>query len=351
MIRLLLVGDPHLKKYKQHEYLPMIEQIVGHAERLKPDGVALMGDLLDAHDTIDLTAQCDAQRLVFELSQRLQLRTIVLVGNHDRINNSEYLTKYSSLYGLSYTPQIELIDQPKIIDLKGIKIGAVPYIPTGRYEEAIRGTGEEEQWRAVRLNLTHQDWRGSVYNGQVSTEGDESLTPEIPTYNGHIHDYGRPRTHILNIGAPRQIAFGENEDKALVLLIISPNPSIAIIEERIPLDLPKRRILKLSVEEARKWLPKDNDNSLYKLEVVGGSAAIEGFIRSDHWKMLKAKGVKLKRTYQREVIPIRIVNDRRNYLDRLQEFIGYDKEQLAAYHRLILNYRDQLSGKNEPIDS
>lgn len=338
MYRLLLVGDPHLKKYQQHEYRPMVEQLIEQVKRISPDAVAFMGDLLDAHDNIDLVAQCDALKMIFEVSQTLKIKTIVLVGNHDRINNSDFLSHYSSLYGLTHTPNVFLIDQPTIIQLTvDIHIGVVPYLPTGRFKEAL--TNDLENWQRVRLLLTHQEWRGSIYNGQQSEtgdEGDEWINDQqqlIPIYNGHIHDYGRPRKHIVNIGTPRQIAFGENEDKALMLLSISSNMKLSVIEERIPLKLPKRRIIKLEVEEAEKWQP--DKEHFYKLEVSGTAAQIETFVKSEYWRNLKTKGVKLKRTYQREVVPTRVYIDRRTYRTRLEEFIEYDPLQLSLYHKYI----------------
>lgn len=334
--KLLLFGDPHLKKGRQYEYLPMLEAIIELIKKVEPDGVGFMGDYLDAHENVDVTAQCDAFRTIFTVSQQLGIPVINLVGNHDLRNNSEYLTGYSSMYGLTYTPNVMLIDRPQVVTIGNTKIGVVPYVPTHRMQEAMTGV----DWSGVRLFLTHQEWKDSLYNGKLSTGDDSALVRElvdreVPIYNGHIHEYGRPHPNLLNVGTVRQITFAESEDKAALLLTITDD---AIIEERIFLDLPKKITVRLTVPQTERWVGTIGERDHYRVELRGTAAEIEVFYKSELHRSMKQRGIKFKPIYEREVVPIRSQRvDERGFMERVEEFVGYDELQLQWMRELFPN--------------
>ena len=332
MANLLLIGDPHLKKKKSFEYTPLLTALKRYIleNRSKIDGVGIMGDLVDAHEVIDMTAKCDAEEMIFEISQEMKIPVIKLTGNHDRRNNAEFLNHYSAFYGLSHTPNVYLVDRPMVISIKSKSILALPYIPKNRLDEALEVS--KLDLSKIRVGLSHQEYRGSVYNKKLSEDGDIWKNHDIRIYNGHIHDYGRPQPNVINIGTPHQISFAESEDKALMLVHIPEDDTEAITEERIYLDLPKKISLTLPVQEAYKWNKPGND--YYKLTITGTAAELAVFKKSEQWTKLRESGVVIKKMDHEEQHFDRYrKTEKKIYLHRLEEFVGYDKLQLEWHHR------------------
>ena len=107
-MKILVIGDPHFKKEKIEMMTNICNEIIQIVINNDINQVICLGDVLDKHSIIHLMPLYQASDFFFELSKYCPV--YILVGNHDRINNSDFLSKYSSLYSLKNTPNIHIID-------------------------------------------------------------------------------------------------------------------------------------------------------------------------------------------------------------------------------------------------
>ena len=74
-------------------------------------------------------------RLISKISQVVE--TAVIVGNHDLISNVEYLSSNHSLKGVESMENVTLAEKPTVVNIKGDEFLLMPYVPTGRFDEAL----------------------------------------------------------------------------------------------------------------------------------------------------------------------------------------------------------------------
>src|SRR5690349_5041475 len=91
MTKCLVIGDPHFKINNGHKTAEMTKAVILIANEIKPDFIVNLGDTLDRHANIHVDPLCDAVNFIHQLS--LIAPVYMLIGNHDRRNNSEYLTE------------------------------------------------------------------------------------------------------------------------------------------------------------------------------------------------------------------------------------------------------------------
>ncbi len=89
-VKVLVIGDSHFKTSSLHLCDLYIAECVNIAIKTKPDFIVLLGDTLDCHNTVYIQCYNKALKFIKELSN-IAL-TIVLIGNHDYIDQSQFLT-------------------------------------------------------------------------------------------------------------------------------------------------------------------------------------------------------------------------------------------------------------------
>ena len=86
---------------------------------IKPDAVAknVVGKILDRFESIHVSPLVRAVKFLIQLSNLSKV--IVLIGNHDRQNNSDFLSDFHPFTALEENPNI--IIASKVIDLQDRK--------------------------------------------------------------------------------------------------------------------------------------------------------------------------------------------------------------------------------------
>lgn len=84
----------------------------------------------------------------------------------------------------------------------------IPYVPTGRFNEAIKNHTED-----VLCIFAHQEFKGSVFDN-VGDEWNGSL----PVISGHIHEKRTFPNNIFYPGSPVQHSFAETPNKTICVL-------------------------------------------------------------------------------------------------------------------------------------
>ena len=278
-MRILLIGDPHFKinnAYESDQFISEIYKLILPKEEssfrnekiikeVKYDKIIILGDILDTHEKIHMRPFCRATEFIINLSTISP--TYVLIGNHDRINNSVYLTDEHPFNGLKNKKNIFIID--KVVEDGGFLF--VPYVPTGRFDEALKTIKfKKNNYKAI---FAHQEFQGSIFQDQ----GD--IPPkDIAIYSGHIHNY-RKMGNVTYVGTPFQHSFYDNPDKFVMELNITDDLSHPIEEKKISLNIIKKRIEEINISKLADY--KVNENYITKLIIKGDR------------KLLKAKENKI----------------------------------------------------------
>ncbi len=187
-----------------------------------------------------------------------------------------------------------MCDRAQVFEVKGEKFCGVPYVPTGRYFEAIA----EIETSGVRAFFSHQQFRG-VKNSPSDKEGvDGDIWPEdtVPNFSGHYHEAQIVHPHLIYVGTPAQQNYGESPDKGVALITFSDDSKFEY--ERIPLpEVPTRKEYKLQVSETQRIVEtiseirQENQApkvQLSKVKLFGKSSELVAALRSPLIKELKA---------------------------------------------------------------
>lgn len=134
-VSVLVIGDPHFKVSNVKDTDRMSEEILKIAKDKKPTFIVCLGDVLDRHETIHVTPLSRASEFLYSLTQ--VARTFVIIGNHDRPNNSTFLTEEHPFNSLKHWDNCTVIDKPQKVNINNFEFVFVPYVYPGRYYEAL----------------------------------------------------------------------------------------------------------------------------------------------------------------------------------------------------------------------
>lgn len=280
MAKFLFIGDPHIKQDNSDEVDILINEIERVFKEELPDFIVVGGDIMHYHErlyTQSLNKSLDFFKKLTSLAY-----TFVLVGNHDYINNSEFLSENHWMNSLKNWPNIQIVD--KVIDKDYYML--CPYVFPGRFIEALET--ETKDWRNKKLIFAHQEFKGCKMGAIVSTIGDEWDEKSPFVISGHIHDNQKIGENILYPGTPLQHSFGDTDKRVLCLIDCINNVNIREIE----LNVPKKRIIKTTIENLKDLDAKCNENTKIKLDV--STEEFKLFKESKEYKNLLKKGVKIQ---------------------------------------------------------
>jgi DNA repair exonuclease SbcCD nuclease subunit len=334
LYKVLCIGDPHFKTGNVKECEAMCNQIYKVIEQHNPDLIVVMGDVLDRHETIHVVPLTNSIKFLKRLSE--YKKTYVLIGNHDRPNNNDYLSDFHPFVGIQ-SDNLILVDKVHVAEINGYKFLFVPYVYPGRFEEAVN-TKKSEFGDIKHMNciFAHQEFYSTKMGSIVSTKGDKWPKDNPFVISGHIHDYTRPQNNVVYVGTPLQHAFGDRDDKTISLFefkpkLLSSNDSNNLInypeEIRIDLGLIKRVIHKISCKDIITWVPPEN--YLIKLIIEGTSSEIKAMQKLDYIKQLNKRGIKIAYVTIDEIKAgatkqIKQEEMRLSYIQRLQQHVKSD---------------------------
>lgn len=266
--KIYTIGDPHFKVSNRQDMKIFTDVCIDSINEKNPDFIVVMGDILDRHENIHVHALMDATNFLKRLGKIT--KTFVLIGNHDRPNNSNFLTDEHPFTALKDIDNIIIVDN---VVVHG-EFMFVPYVPPGRFHEAIDGYNLTD-FTAI---FAHQEFRGANYKCIVSSIGDVWDENMPLVISGHIHEYQQIQDNIIYVGTPIQHNFGDKDDCSVSYFEFSTGE---FTEERIYLDVPKKRIIKLDYEEVEQFLSKDNSfNGKTKLVVSGPHEKLQTLSKS-----------------------------------------------------------------------
>ena len=278
MTQCLVVGDVHIRLDNLEEIQRFIVRLEETLKLHTPDFMVLLGDVLHTHERIHTSCLQAAEHLFKMCSSYTP--TYVLVGNHDYISNSQFLTSQHWMTPFKAWSNLTIVDRVVNWEHQGNRFVACPYVPDGRLVEALSTYPE---WLNSHLVFGHQTLDG-VYMGAIKCENIEAWLPHYPMMcSGHIHDKQEIHPNLYYTGTPFQQAFGEKRNKSIVLFTITNGVST---RQEIMLAISDKRIEYLTVQEAYHYKLKKEEHETVRLTVRGTREECRVFKKSNAFQYL-----------------------------------------------------------------
>jgi len=307
-VKILAIGDPHFKIGNTHDTDLAQTKIIQLLIQYKPDAVVVLGDILDRYESIHVNPLCRAIEFLRSIQENVS-RLYVLIGNHDRPNNSIFLTNEHPFTSLEKWSRTTVVDMVKGDIINGQRFIFVPYVPTGRFNDALNTIGNPnieskcdttdnevkqkeittELLKDVTAIFAHQEFHGAKMNAITSNNGDKWPLNAPLVISGHIHDYDDLQENLIYTGSLLQNSFGDTSKKTISFFTFSDGKLLS--HERISLNIPKKIQLYLSPQELSKYQLGENEQ--VKIVVAGNPAEIKEVMKISHVRALIKNGVKI----------------------------------------------------------
>ena len=356
-MKILFSGDPHIKTDNHEEIDILILELQKICESNHIDHIIIGGDLMHYHERIFTQALNKSLDFVTFLSTFAPV--YILVGNHDMINNQQFLTSNHWLNVFSHYKNVKIVEKPIVLKEKAESMFTFlmcPYVYPGRFVEAIETVSKD--WKGYNVIFAHQEFKGCKMGAIVSKDGDE-WSEEFPQIiSGHIHDKQRVKKNLYYTGSSLQHSYGEGSDKSLCLISIENNE---INFEDVYLQIKRKKILYVdinNIEEVKEMLKSDIEykialkgDAIEEFKALKKSAIFKELSELDNVKniVFKTKTVEKLNELSTEENRSNVISDDfcehldkiiRNtndqYLISFYEHIMYDKEDISEQDILII---------------
>ena len=247
----LVIGDLHYKDTNLEE-LHIFEKFVLNIYDPSIKNVVLLGDILDHHSKFTLQSLVNAIQFMEKLAERYKV--FVLIGNHDRINNQDFLSDYHPFYGIK-DDKITIINKPILRD----QVCFIPYVPPGRFMEAFNTLNCDI--RDVKIIFAHQELSGCHYNCIASTAENWSSSHPL-CVSGHIHQFQKVSNNLIYLGSPIQHFFDEPPDKYIMKIDISGEYQL------MPYRFSLKKVEQFDFKEFMEFVPEDHVKYKINVEVT-----------------------------------------------------------------------------------
>jgi predicted phosphodiesterase len=325
-MKFLFIGDPHIKQDNSDEVDILISEIDRIYKEETPNYIVVGGDVMHYHER--LYTQSLNKSLEFFKKLTSLAYTYVLVGNHDYINNSEFLSENHWMNSLKNWDNIKIVD--KVINESFYML--CPYVYPGRFVEALET--ECKEWESKKLIFAHQEFKGCKMGAITSVIGDEWKETYPFVISGHIHDNQKIGTNILYPGTPLQHSFGDSDKRVLCLIEFENELKI----KEITLNVPRKRIIKANLEDINSVDIKTIDeNTKIKLDVT--TEEFKLFKETSNYKQLLKKGVKIqiqKKKDSKNISDESTSNKDVDFIGTLKDLIKDEEETLKKLFNDII---------------
>ena len=264
-MKILLVGDPHFKVNNAIETEKLHKETIELIKKSKYDFVVVLGDILDTHEKIHVQPLCRAVNFLIDISKLIQV--YVIIGNHDRINNDDFLSSIHPFISLKHVNNITIIDDV----IKEDNFIFVPYVPPGRFMQALDKI-EFNCDDSKQIIFAHQEFKGAKMGAFISEKGDDWPQDYPTVFSGHIHDFQIFQHNIVYPGTPFQHGYHDGENKYLFNLLLDEKYDYELEKVKIK-SIKKKRILQINMDQLESY--RNDENYDTKLIIDGDGKIIK----------------------------------------------------------------------------
>jgi DNA repair exonuclease SbcCD nuclease subunit len=292
MLKYLVIGDLHFRERSYQTNDILARAIIDQAKNVKPDFIVILGDTLEDNEQANTHILKPTMVFLRTLSQIS--RVYLLMGNHDLINNDQFLSDVHSFTALKYWGENMVVVDTSIHSIiGGYTFFFVPFVKRGRFIEAlykyqmlddnyqlIPRTLPDNEWMDAKCIFSHQEYKGANYGGIISVDGDEWDLSYPKVIAGHIHNYQEIQHNITYVGSPIQHSYGESPDKNIHLFIINDDGNTS--HQKINLGLPRRKSIKVDCNSIDSVIIPNN--CLLKIRFKGSTSELESIKKHPRFK-------------------------------------------------------------------
>jgi DNA repair exonuclease SbcCD nuclease subunit len=173
------------------------------------DTVLVLGDTFDRRKYVNFYALDRAKKMFFDKLQDRGITVYMLAGNHDTYFKNTNEVNSPDLLLAEYN-NIEVIDEPKTINVNGYEVCMLPWICPENYTDSIN----EIKNTTATLCMGHLEIAGfAMYRGMESHEGfsAETFSKFDLVFSGHYHHRSNDR-NIYYLGNPYELTWQDYND-------------------------------------------------------------------------------------------------------------------------------------------
>ena len=319
--KVLAVGDQHFKIDNIPLINKFIKKIIDIIDDKKPDVVVLLGDLLHTHERIHTLPLNKAYEFIDDV--RKLCKTYILVGNHDHINGTQFLSTNHWLNGLKEWDNVIIIDNVLEDYINEEKFIFMPYVPPSRFEEALNTL--EDDWKDAICIFAHQEFYNCKMGGILSVEGDKWSLEYPNVISGHIHERQQLQENVYYTGSSLEMSYGQNKENIVAYIEFEDEKSYNL--EEISLKLPRKKIEYFDIENIDDFKIVDKTEDEIKLSLNGNYDEFKSFKKTKKYKELVKEGIKI--VFKPKKKDIKIKNE------KLSKIINDNTEDLANFSKII----------------
>ena len=286
-ISCLVIGDPHFKVDNIRQTDIMVTEIEKIVKERRPTFIVCLGDVLHQHKNIHVTPLENATKFLHMLSEHSP--TFLLIGNHDRPNNSNFLTTEHPFNSFKHwTTDMTVVDRVVVKEIQGFKFVFVPFVPPGMFSSALETVPNcLDKANAI---FAHQEFSGvNMGRNKISEVGNSWPKGHPLVITGHIHEPSVLQDNVIYVGSPYQLNFGDGEDKYVnIFTFVSDN---TWERESIDLGVPRKRDVLLGVEDVQSYIPPENVD--LRIKIFGTGPQLRAIGKLDKILEWQNKGIKI----------------------------------------------------------
>jgi len=268
----IAIGDLHFKHSNILECEIIYKKIIENVQKINPTFVVLLGDLLDTHNVVYIQPYKMICKLIEELSEICEV--YVLIGNHDLINHTQFLTDNHPFNPLKKWKNVFIVDVPIILKKEGKSFFMCPYVPDGKFFEALNNI----EWKKCDYGFGHQLINGCNMGGIIANSGDDWKEEYPIIFMGHIHEpqYVDGVYYIGDITKGKVLYFDIIKDTF----------------KKIDIGIKKKKIINTNTSITLEDLKEYMKYSL-KIVVSGKNAELKNFKKSKEFYAIRREGINI----------------------------------------------------------
>lgn len=354
-IRALIIGDIHFKPKNIREGEIFVKRVLKVVQKEKPTFVVILGDTLDTHENVKTPAfnlACDFIDELTELSH-----VYLIIGNHDLINNRQFLTTNHPFNNLKKWKNITVVDKVVHDTFGEYSFTFCPYVEPGKFQDALDTVlASGVIWEFTNCIFAHQEFYGCKMGAITSEIGDKWDEDYPPVISGHIHDEQIVGKNIFYTGSAIQHAFGESSNKRIWLVTFDENSKEITTSQygsyfnvkKINLKMRGKKIIYLPVDEIEKFgqekIQKMSKRNDIKLSLKGTTEQFHVFRNKKVYNDLRQIGIKFAYKPQLENDQDEESKDQKKSREQVS-FLGILERLIKKRGQKVANVYENITGR------
>jgi DNA repair exonuclease SbcCD nuclease subunit len=285
--RAFIIGDPHFQLTNIQDVECAIRETIKLVKSLKPDFVVILGDILHTHNIVYTQAYKLACMWIETLSK--ECKVFVVIGNHDYINQTQFLSDNHIFGALKRWPNVVIVDHVVAETYNTQLFVFCPYVEPGLFIDAL---STYPDWHDATCVFGHQEFLGVKMGGIESKHGDVWNPEYPPVITGHIHEAQDVYPNIYYPGSMMQHAQGDHTKKFVWLTIFYGDDKIFDRMKYILRGIKPRKTIQCSIASLSTIdLDRINRECYLRLVLKGSLEEKKAFMKTSLYKHMKSHNI------------------------------------------------------------